>query len=160
MGELGDVVGFHLAGALAHLTSSCLEPFDELCAADDARGWLTVGEDRVSLPFQRDTTESGGQRFPAGAFDGCLQARAWPVRGGDGGLVAGRHLRHRRAVLAGVGWAAQRGPGFISRELGPFPGSLPPNPACPLSGHRAFQRFMPRARSGLRGCGHGTVRRL
>jgi hypothetical protein len=41
-----------------------------------------------------------------------------------------------------VGWAAQRGPAFISRELGPFPGSLPPNPACPLSGHRAFQRFM------------------
>ncbi len=73
MGELGDVVGFHLAGALAHLKSSSLEPLDELCAADDARGWLTVGENRVSLPFQRDATESGGQRFPAGAFDGCLQ---------------------------------------------------------------------------------------
>ena len=94
VGELGDVVGFHLAGALAHLASSCLEPLDELCAADDARRWLTVGEDRVALPFQGDATERGGQRFPAGAFDGCLQARAAPVRGVDGGLVAGRHLRY------------------------------------------------------------------
>ena len=52
VGELGDVVGFHLAGALAHLTSSCLEPLDELCAADDVRRRFTVGEDRVALPFQ------------------------------------------------------------------------------------------------------------
>ena len=74
VGELGDVVGFYLAGALAHLTSSCLEPLDELCAADDARGWLTVCEDRVALPFEGDATERGGQRFPAGARDGCLQA--------------------------------------------------------------------------------------
>jgi hypothetical protein len=29
---------------------------------------------------------------------------------------------------------------------GPFPCSLPPNPACPLSRHRALQRFMPRTR--------------
>jgi hypothetical protein len=94
VGELADVVDFHLASALAHLTSSGLEPLDELRAADDARGWLTVCEDRVALPFEGDATESGGQRFPAGAFDGCLQARAWPVRGGDGGLVAGRHLRY------------------------------------------------------------------
>ena len=64
VGELADVVGFHLAGALAHLTSSCLEPLDELCAADDARGWLTVGEDRGGLPSQGDATESGGQRCP------------------------------------------------------------------------------------------------
>jgi hypothetical protein len=51
VGELGDVVGFHLAGALAHLALSRLEPCDELCVAGDARGWLTVGEDRVALPF-------------------------------------------------------------------------------------------------------------
>ena len=34
----------------------------------------------------------------------------------------------------------------IPYGCGPFPCSLPPNPACPLSGHRALQRFM--ARSG------------
>jgi hypothetical protein len=62
------------------------------------------------------------------------RCRRWFGRGVRGG-VAGRRWRW-------VGWAAQRGPAFISRELGPFPGSLPPNPACPLSGHRAFQRFM------------------
>ena len=38
-----------------------------------------------------------------------------------------------RPVL-GVGWAARRGPAFTLHELGPFPCSLPPNPAC------AFQR--------------------
>ena len=51
-----------------------------------------------------------------------------------------------RSYAFQVGWAAQRGPVLISHELGPFPGSLPPNPACPLSRHRALQRFMPRAR--------------
>src|ERR1700730_9711037 len=29
-----------------------------------------------------------------------------------------------------VGWAARRGPGFMLYEPRPFPGSLPPNPAC------------------------------
>src|SRR4029450_10937806 len=43
--------------------------------------------------------------------------------------------------MAHVGWAAWRGPVLISHEFGPFPGSLPPNPACPLSRHRAFQRL-------------------
>jgi hypothetical protein len=28
-----------------------------------------------------------------------------------------------------TGWAARRGPGFKNPELGPFPRSLPPNPA-------------------------------
>ena len=47
----------------------------------------------------------------------------------------------------------------IPYGCGPFPCSLPPNPACPLSGHRALQRFMPRARPGWRGSSHGTARR-
>src|SRR6476659_3450306 len=101
VGELADVVDFYLAGVMAHLASSCLEPFDPPPTTDDARGALAADQDRVALPFEGNATECGGQRFPAGAFDGCLQARAWPVRGVDGGLVAGRHLRYRRAVLAG-----------------------------------------------------------
>ena len=95
VGELADVVDFDLAGVLAQLTSSCLEPLDQLGAADDARGWLAVGEDRFPLLFQGEATEGGGQRFLAGAFDNHLQAGAWPVRCVDGGLVTGRHLRHR-----------------------------------------------------------------
>jgi len=50
-------------------------------------------------------------------------------------------LRTRLRACPFVGWAARRG----SAYCGPFPGSLPPNPACPLSRHRALQRFMPRA---------------
>ena len=34
VGEFADVVGFHLAGVLAQLTSSGLEPLDQLGAAD------------------------------------------------------------------------------------------------------------------------------
>jgi hypothetical protein len=47
VGELADVVDFDLAGVLAHLASSCLEPLDQLGVADDdAWGWCAVGEDR------------------------------------------------------------------------------------------------------------------
>jgi hypothetical protein len=47
-----------------------------------------------------------------------------------------RGLRVRSVLLAAylTGWAARRGPGFTNREPGPFPRSLPPNPAG------AFQR--------------------
>src|SRR6266516_5893768 len=77
VGELANVVDFHLAGVLAHLASSCPEPLDQLGAADDdARGWFAVGEDRYALPFEGDAAESGGQRFLAGAFDDRLQAFA------------------------------------------------------------------------------------
>jgi hypothetical protein len=51
-----------------------------------------------------------------------------PVSGSPGLLGRSRLL---------VGWAARRGPS----EPGPFSGSLPPNPACPLSRHRALQRL-------------------
>jgi hypothetical protein len=34
VGEFADVVGFHLAGVLAQLTSSGLEPLNQLRAAD------------------------------------------------------------------------------------------------------------------------------
>src|ERR1017187_2796601 len=57
-----------------------------------------------------------------------------------GGVTA---LPGRSLLL--VGWAARRGPVFMLDEPGPFPGSLPPNRTCPLSGHPALRRFMPRA---------------
>src|ERR1017187_6619227 len=40
------------------------------------------------------------------------------------------HARYRTHSAGGVGWAAQRGPVFMLGEPGPFPGGLPPNPAC------------------------------
>jgi len=53
--------------------------------------------------------------------------------------------------LAGVvvGWAAWRGPVFMLREPGPFPGGLPPNPACGF--HRTgLSRDLCRVRDGVR----------
>ena len=58
-----------------------------------------------------------------------------------------------------VGWAARRGPISLWWWYGPFPCGLPPNPVCIFSMRRALQRFMPRARRGSRGCGHGMPRR-
>ena len=71
VGELADVMDFHIAGVLAHLASSALEPLDELGTADD-RGWLAIDDDRVALPSKGDATEEGGQWFPAGALDARL----------------------------------------------------------------------------------------
>jgi hypothetical protein len=39
------------------------------------------------------------------------------------------HRILRRRLPGATGWAARRGPGFTNRESGPFPRSLPPNPA-------------------------------
>ena len=59
-----------------HLASSCREPLDELCTADDARGWFTVEKDRVALPFRGMP--------PNVAVNGFLLVR---------GTVACRHVR-------------------------------------------------------------------
>jgi hypothetical protein len=53
------------------------------------------------LPFERDAAEPCDQWFPACPFDAGFEAPAWPVRGGDDGLVLSRHLRYRRAVPGG-----------------------------------------------------------
>ena len=45
VGELADVVDFHLAGALAHLASSGLEPLDGCCCVSGRAG--TVGRGLV-----------------------------------------------------------------------------------------------------------------
>ena len=45
VGELADVVDFYLTGVLAHLTSSRLEPFDQLPTVNDARGRFAVDKD-------------------------------------------------------------------------------------------------------------------
>ena len=84
--------------------------------------------------------------------------------------VIQRRVRRRNFALWSGSPGLQRRVGTPSRVgctarfripygCGPFPCSLPPNPACPLSRHRALQRFMPRARPGWRGSSHGTARR-
>jgi hypothetical protein len=67
----------------------------------------------------------------------CRRAPERVTRGGSHGKRAGyvpkrdpRDLNVLIAAVKGVGWAARRGPVFILDEPGPFPGSLPPNPAC------------------------------
>ncbi len=101
IGEFADVVDIHRAGLLAQLTPSRLKPGDQLFAADGDRARGAIGQDRVLRAPQGDTTEPCDQWLTTFAFDACLKAPAWPVRCCDGGLVAVRHLGHRRVVLAG-----------------------------------------------------------
>jgi hypothetical protein len=49
-GELADLVNIHLAALPADLASLCEEPGDQLLAADDDRGWITVVQDCDLLP--------------------------------------------------------------------------------------------------------------
>lgn len=101
LSEFADMVDFDLADARAHLAPSRQEPIDQLLVTDGDRGWFAVGEDRGLLPLERNAAEPCGQRFPAVAFNGHLQALSRPVRCVDGGLVLACHLRHRGAMLAG-----------------------------------------------------------
>jgi hypothetical protein len=54
VGEAADLVDFHRAVALAPLTPAGQEPGDQLFAAG-GRDWQAVIEDRLLLPFQRNT---------------------------------------------------------------------------------------------------------
>jgi hypothetical protein len=64
MGELADMVNFDVARVLARLASSSPEPFDQLLATDDARGWFTVGQDRFALPSVPRLSEAGLEPEP------------------------------------------------------------------------------------------------
>ena len=73
--------------------------------------WMT--EKKISIWFSQDACTG---RWTMIAF-GCARAsRRWRPGRGDPSRC--------------VGWAARRGPVFTLGEPGPFPGSLPPNPAC------------------------------
>ena len=93
VGELADLVDFHVGQRVAPLALSCPEPDGQLLAAGGQVG-KAVGDDRFLLSFQRDATEPGDQWFPARPFDGGLEADARPVRRGDGGPVFAGHRRH------------------------------------------------------------------
>ena len=56
VGELADLVDFHVGRRLAVLTPPGAEPLDQLLAAGGRVG-KAVGDDRLLLPFQRDATE-------------------------------------------------------------------------------------------------------
>ena len=102
-GHRADVVDLHLARLLAELAPVRKEPADQLLVWVDRPG-QTVGQDRHLLP---------PQRYPAEPCDQCSPAvtrRCWPqsrcVARAVSSILAlylARHLRHRRAVLAGQG---------------------------------------------------------
>ena len=102
VGQLADLVGFHLGPLAAPFAFAPQEPGDQLLAAN-GRGGQAVVDDRLALPFERDAAEPCDQRFPARPLLAGLVTGTRPVLGGDGGLVLAGHLRHRRAVLAGQG---------------------------------------------------------
>ena len=133
------------------------------------RGTLArPGEDGVpELVLQRfpDAGGDGVQALLAGGVPGMDQAAQRPLRlhGPDRARVAlGAVLivpqQVRQACLVPgdvlppgmeVGWAARRGPVFMLDEPGPFPGSLPPNPACGF--HRTgLSSDLCRVRDGVR----------
>ena len=94
--EFTDVMDLNLALVLADLASTDEESTDQLRAPDDDRGYRTVGEDRVSLSFQRDTAEPCDQWLAAlAALTADLQTFTWTMGCVDGGRVFGRHLGHR-----------------------------------------------------------------
>ena len=97
VGELCDVVDFHLVNASACLAPSGQEPGDQLLAFGVDRGQPTVGDDRLLVLSQRDPAEPSDQWFPAGAFDAGLEARARPVRCVDSGRVGQRLRRQARS---------------------------------------------------------------
>ena len=135
---------------------------------DTAAGLVLSADEYVSMPFS--WCEPGNQ--PEGVPPvRCAPATSPPGSRADNSgaqeldrapcvpKAGPSRISAQVTTLASVGWAAQRGSAFTSGELGPFPGGLPPNPACGLSPHRALQRLMPHARPGSRGCGRGTARR-
>src|SRR5258707_11335132 len=65
IGELADLVHAHLVRLPAELAPSCEEPMDQLLASGGGSDWFAVGQDRVLLPPERDTTERCDQRLPA-----------------------------------------------------------------------------------------------
>ena len=103
MGEFADMVHFDVVRLPAELASARQEPSDQLLGWVDRPGHEAVGEDRLLLPLEGNTSEPGHQGLLADTSDAGLEARSWPMRCVDLGLVTGRHLRHRRAVLAGQG---------------------------------------------------------
>ena len=99
--ELADLVHAHLVRVSAELTPSRKEPMDQLLAPGVGPGWFAISQDRVLLPYERNTTERGDQWLLAiAARDADLYACARPVRRFDCGPMLASHIRHRRVVLA------------------------------------------------------------
>lgn len=69
VGELADVVDFHLAGLLADLADIREEPCDEFLVRIVDPDRLTVGDRRRFLPVERCLTEPCDQWLPAVALD-------------------------------------------------------------------------------------------
>ena len=101
VGEPGDVVHLHLAAVLAQLARVPQEPGDDLLAGVNAPAGSAVDDDRGFLPFEGDAAEPSDQGLLVALADADgLEASAWPVRGLDGGLVAGAVLATDERCLA------------------------------------------------------------
>jgi len=100
VGEPGDVVHLHRAAVLAQLARAPQEPGDDLLAGVDLPAGSAVGEDRGFAPFEGDASEPCDLGFVVSAVPNRFVAGAYPVRCLDFGPESGRHLGHRRFVLA------------------------------------------------------------
>ena len=82
VGQLADLVGLHLGPLAAPFAFTAQEPGDQLPAAD-GRGGQAVIDDRLALPFERDTAEPCDQWLPARPLLAGLVTGTRPVLGGD-----------------------------------------------------------------------------
>ena len=62
VGELADLMHLHPVRVAADLAPSRQESADQLSAMRGRPAWLAIGQDRVLLPPERDTTEGCDQR--------------------------------------------------------------------------------------------------
>jgi hypothetical protein len=130
------VSGVFPVGAVLHLLETRLQA-------------IRLSPYRADLPARHPVRLGVSCRFP-----GMLFSPGYPF--GTGSAIRSRDISSRPCPLRGRYSSAPHGArrvGCTARSripcgCGPFLCSLPPNPACPLSRHRALQRFMPRARPG------------
>jgi len=100
VGELTDVVNFHVVLLLTDLASILEEPSHDFLVRIVDPNRLAVDDRRRFLPMEWCFPEPCDQWLPAVAFDACFEAGAQPARCLDFGFMLGRHLRHCRVVLA------------------------------------------------------------
>ena len=103
-----------------------LAPRDPRPCADPRRGTLAHRPDRVSGALQHGPAAPGHR--PARPADEPDAPRA-TMTDVDSERIRRKICPGRNDQRIHPGWAARRGPGFTNREAGPFPRSLPPNPA-------------------------------
>lgn len=102
--HLMDVVNLAFSHQVTEFASVSAESLRDLLALRLVESWSCIHENGLFLPFERDTTKSGNQRFlPVCSFHPYLKAPPLAIRGINGGLVSAKEV-----VDAGLVFGCQR----------------------------------------------------